>query len=97
MPLGLILNEFVTDSLKHAFDGQGGAIEVKVETQEGGTMRLRVCDNGKGLPAEPREARPGSGTGLRLIGVLAQQIEATLLWSSAELETALCLEFNQRL
>jgi two-component sensor histidine kinase len=31
VPLGLILNEFVTNSLRHAFDGQGGVIEVKMD------------------------------------------------------------------
>jgi len=94
VPLGLILNEFVTNSLKYAFDGRGGVIEVKMETQADGTMRLRASDNGKGLPSEPREARPGSGTGLRLIGALARQIEAKPVWSSAEPGTALSLEFN---
>ena len=65
-----------------------------METQADGTMRLRARDNGKGLPPEPREARPGSGKGLRLIGALARQIEAKPVWSSAEPGTALSLEFN---
>ncbi|TNC48432.1 GAF domain-containing protein [Rubellimicrobium rubrum] len=92
--LGLILNEFVTNSLKHAFDGRGGAIEIRMERQEDGTMRLRVCDSGKGLPPEPREALPGSGTGMRLIEAFAQQIGAEPVWSAAEPGTALSLEFN---
>ncbi len=94
MPLGLILNEFVTNSLRHAFDGRGGVIGVRVEPQEGGTIRLCVYDNGKGLSPEPHEARPGSGTGMLLISGLAQQIGATPVWSSAEPGTVLCLEFD---
>jgi two-component sensor histidine kinase len=71
-------------------------IEVKMETQADGTMGFRVCDNGKGLSSEPREARPGSGTGMRLIGALAHQIEARPVWSSAEPGTVLSLEFNRQ-
>ncbi len=97
VPLGLILNEFVTNSLKHAFEGPGGVIGVAVETQDGGQVRLRVCDNGKGLPEGPQAARPGSGTGMKLIGGLAGQIGAKPVWSSAEPGTVLCIEFNNRI
>ncbi len=67
VPLGLILHEFVTNSLKYAFDGQGGVITVAVEVLEEDRLRVRMCDDGKGLPAEPRPARLGSGTGMKLI------------------------------
>ena len=95
VPLGLILTEFVTNSLKHAFDGQGGVIAIKVEAVEQGAFRVRVSDNGKGLPSEPRPAKPGSGTGMRLIKALAYQIGASPIWTSAS-GTALCLEFTPR-
>jgi two-component sensor histidine kinase len=42
VPIGLILNEFVTNSLKYAFDGQGGEIAVKVELRGGRLRRLRA-------------------------------------------------------
>ena len=96
VPVGLILNEFVTNSLKYAFDGRGGIIAVVVEPMERGGLRLRICDNGKGLPSEREAAKPGSGTGIKLIDGLARQIGAKPVWSSAEPGTVLCLEFNRR-
>ncbi len=95
VPLGLILNEFVTNSLKYAFDGRGGVIRIGVETLGEGRMRVCMADDGKGLPAEPRASESGTGTGMRLIEGLARQIGATPEWSS-EGGTALCLEFPRR-
>jgi two-component sensor histidine kinase len=51
--VGLIVNEFVINSLKHAFDGQDGLVGLRLETKETGTKRLRIWDTGKGLPSEP--------------------------------------------
>ena len=98
VPLGLILTEFVTNSLKHAFDGRGGAIAVAVEAPEGGGLRVRVSDDGRGLPSEPRAAAgPGSGTGMRIIDALAGQIDAEPVWSSPRSGgTALSLETHRR-
>jgi two-component sensor histidine kinase len=95
VPVGLILTEFVTNSLKYAFDGQGGVIAVGVEVLEQGRLRVRMGDNGKGLPSETEAAKPGSGTGMRLIDGLARQIGAQPIWSSATSGTALCLETNR--
>jgi two-component sensor histidine kinase len=98
VPLGLILNEFVTNSLKYAFNsesGQGDVISVSVEVLEENGIRVRMSDNGRGLPAEPRPARPGSGTGMKLIEAFARQLDAKLEWSSSP-GTALRLEFSRR-
>jgi len=92
VPLGLILNEFVTNSLKHAFDGQGGVIAIGIEPQAESRIRVRLSDNGKGLPTDPRPAAPGSGTGMKLIEGLGRQLGAEPVWSSTG-GTALCLEF----
>lgn len=82
--LGLILNEFATNSLKYAFDADGGVIGVAaVQTTEGG-LELRLWDDGKGLPAPPEEAaaETGAGTGMTLINALARQIGAAAQWTS---------------
>jgi two-component sensor histidine kinase len=97
VPVGLILTEFVTNSLKYAFDGQGGVIAVRSEVLEHSGLRVRISDNGKGLPSEPQAAKPGSGTGMKLIDGLARQIGAKPVWSSADPGTALCLEFDRHL
>ena len=95
VPLGLILNEFVTNSLKHAFDGRGGTISVEIDPQDGAVLRLRISDNGKGLPQKIETSKPGSGTGMKLIDGLAQQIGAEPIWSSGS-GAALCIEFDAR-
>lgn len=92
VPLGLILNEFVTNSLRYAFDGQGGVIAIDIESLAEGRIRVRLSDNGKGLPADPRPAARGSGTGMKLIGGLGRQLGAEPVWSSTG-GTSLCLEF----
>jgi two-component sensor histidine kinase len=94
VPVGMILNEAVSNSLRYAFDGRGGIIAVTVEPIERGGLRLRISDNGKGLPSETQPAKPGSGTGMKLIDGLARKIGAKPVWSLTEPGTALCLEFN---
>lgn len=94
LPLGLLLNEFVTNALKYAFDGAGGEIHVTVEQAGGRLLRLRVADNGKGLPPDGTAPR-GTGAGRALIDGLARQIGATPVWSKpGEPGTSLCLEFD---
>ena len=63
VPLGLIANELITNSLKHAFKDSGGALIVTLsyvpnsysaergETADDGWAQLRVQDSGPGLPA----------------------------------------------
>lgn len=95
VPLGLILNEFVTNSLNYAFDGRGGTIGVTVDVMRDRRIRIHLSDNGRGLPAEARPSRHGSGTGMRLIEGLARQIGAEPEWSRAP-GTALSFAFTGR-
>jgi two-component sensor histidine kinase len=77
VPLGLITNEFVTNSLKYAFDGRGGQIGIDVERTGDDETAVRLWDDGKGMPEEPR-----SGTGTYLIENLARQIASDVAWGS---------------
>lgn len=63
VPVGLILNELVTNSIKYAFAGrEGGRIAVTLVTGlPYGEARLTVADDGAGIK---KGAAPGSGTGL---------------------------------
>ena len=79
VPLGLLLNELVSNSLKHGFpEGRQGRILVCVECAPdggAGTMRLTVADDGTGLPAAFN--RTFSHTlGLRLVSALSGQLRA---------------------
>ncbi len=70
VPLGLILNEAATNSVKHAFAGKSGRIAVRLQAGVGfGEGRLVVTDDGNGF-----EKHESSGSGLKLIESLARQI-----------------------
>jgi two-component sensor histidine kinase len=77
VPLGLITNEFVTNSLKYAFDDQAGRIGIQVERPPGGATLVRLWDDGKGMPAAH-----GNGTGMYLIENLGRQIASEVSWAS---------------
>ncbi|MFP4705717.1 MAG: PAS domain-containing protein, partial [Spirochaetaceae bacterium] len=75
-PLGLVLTELVTNSLKHAFAGEDGEISVEL-TRERETAALRYADNGPGLP-ESVSVEESKTFGLQLIRMLVEQIDGTL-------------------
>jgi len=75
VPLGLIINELITNSVKHAFTSSGRiTIELK---EDGSEFTLTVADNGVGLPLGfvPGES---DALGLRLVAGLVDQIDGTL-------------------
>ena len=52
VPLGLIVNELVSNALKHAFPGdRGGRVDVRL-TRRGDVLLLEVFDDGVGLPPD---------------------------------------------
>jgi two-component sensor histidine kinase len=68
--VGLIVNELVTNALKHAFpEGRAGQVDVVFETV-GEDLRLIISDNGPGLPADYGESK---GLGHNLILAFAKQ------------------------
>ncbi len=78
IPCGLILNELITNALKHAFpDGRQGSIRISVERPDATRVTLTVTDNGVGLPTGFDIARCHS-MGLRLVDTLARQLNAQL-------------------
>lgn len=80
IPVGLLVNEFVTNSFKHAFAGRGGRIEVRL-VAERDMLRLEMADDGPGLPAGFGDAGgPRGGTGARIIAGLAKQIGGGAEW-----------------
>jgi PAS domain S-box-containing protein len=78
IPCGLLLNELITNSLKHAFPaGRRGTVRVELARIAGDQLRLAIKDDGVGLPAgfEPRRT---ASLGLQLVTTLAEQLDATL-------------------
>ena len=78
VPCGLILNELVSNALKHAFcDGNSGEVAVSLRLGASDRVRLSVRDNGMGLPAE-FDWRQARSLGLRLVQMLAGQLHAVV-------------------
>lgn len=78
VPLGLLLNELITNSLKHAFpDGRQGAITISVQAAAQGQCQVAVRDNGIGMPDAEMLSKSRS-LGVKLLKTLAGQIDASL-------------------
>jgi PAS domain S-box-containing protein len=76
IPLGLIVNELVTNSFKHAFPGEtAGEIFVELHKTWDGKYLLVVGDNGVGIPADFDIGRTSS-LDLQLVQALARQINS---------------------
>ncbi len=81
VPLGLLVNELITNSIKYAFNGTDtGTITVKLKDNNG-LLTVSVEDTGKGLP-EGITTEDGGNMGLTLVRMLAEQIEGNLSFES---------------
>jgi PAS domain S-box-containing protein len=91
---GLILNELVSNAIKHAFpSGDGGEVIVILEHDPTtGAVCLRVRDNGIGLPVD-LDWRQSSSLGLRLVQMLAGQLRGTVQ-TCLDLGTEFKMSFN---
>jgi two-component sensor histidine kinase len=74
IPLGLIVTELVTNSLKHAFPDGKGQVEVVLEQAENGQVKLVVADDGKGVGPEG----VGASLGATIVEGLVKQLGGTL-------------------
>jgi two-component sensor histidine kinase len=77
VPLGLLMNELVSNALKHAFPGgQEGTIGLS-GGEDGARITLIVWDNGIGVPEE-LDWRNTASLGMRLVTSLTDQIDGTI-------------------
>ena len=91
IPLGIIVNELISNSFKHAFRGRdNGEIRIKLHREEigsnfksvnekrnGNTFALTISDNGVGIPAN-LDIEALDSLGLQLVMSLIDQIDAEL-------------------
>jgi two-component sensor histidine kinase len=92
IPCGLILNELMTNALKHAFpDGRVGTVRVELSVVEDGSVRLAVSDDGIGMP-EHETAVMQTSIGMVLITTLTEQLQGRLTISRQN-GTSLLVEF----
>ncbi len=82
IPCGLILNELITNSFKHAFKAtEAPLIIVKLKDAGNSTSLLEVSDNGQGL-RDDFDMSQADGLGLKLVQALTSQLGGTLEVSS---------------
>jgi PAS domain S-box-containing protein len=92
-PLGLIVNEIVTNMIKHAFAGRpAGTVRISA-AKEAKTITVVLGDDGKGLPPEFR-IEASTGFGLTLVQMLCQQLEARLTVDSSAAGTLWTIVFD---
>jgi two-component sensor histidine kinase len=80
IPIGLILNEIISNSLKYAFPNKQGTISIQF-TKIDSSYQLIVKDNGIGIP-ENFDYRASKSLGMQLIYMLSEQLDGTLMLSS---------------
>jgi two-component sensor histidine kinase len=92
IPIGLIVNELVSNVFKYAFEGkESGNISIELTSNKSGKYTLMVSDDGKGLPSDFNQAKSKS-LGLRLVHNLAGQLNGTVQVDS-ESGTKFIIEF----
>jgi two-component sensor histidine kinase len=88
--IGLILNEFLTNSFKYAFTEGTGTFSLCLSHQDG-WAKIVMEDDGPGIA---EGATPGLGH--KLIAILTEQLEGKATWTSCDQGTTLTLEFPVR-
>lgn len=92
--LVLIVNEFVSNSVKHAFAASGGSVTIAIDARDGGGTI--VCrDDGSASQHDAQRAAEGSGLGTQVIQSLASSIGGTASWRADGAGMELRLDFTQ--
>lgn len=91
VPLGLILNELISNALKHAFlQRPSGTVRIEIRNRDSSVL-VRVSDDGVGLP----DPLPETTLGLQLVRVLTQQLLGTLHFESSRTGACVSLRFER--
>ena len=78
IPCGLLINELVTNAFKYAFpNSTTGEVEINLKVDSEQKIYLKISDHGIGIP-EDVDWQDSPSLGLRLVNILADQLEATL-------------------
>jgi len=78
IPCGLIINELVTNSIKHAFPGgKKGEVSILFGQRDEGRYHLEISDDGVGMATNP-DAKETSSLGLQLVRLLVDQLSGEM-------------------
>lgn len=90
-PIGLIVNELVTNSLKYAFPGNTEGIITIELVESASLLELRVTDNGVGFTGKSKIQ--GTGFGTQLVKLLTQQLDGKMILKNND-GTSISFEFQ---
>ena len=78
IPCGLIINELISNSLKHAFPDAGkGEIKIQINSVNTDQVSVQVKDNGIGMPCDI-DIKNVDTLGLRLVNTLIDQLDGMI-------------------
>lgn len=95
IPFSLIINEVITNVLKHAYDdGDSGTMDVSL-IEEDETVTVKIRDDGKGLPKDFDDADASTSLGMELIQALTSQLDGTYSYTSLDEGVEFKLVFDE--
>ena len=96
VPIGIIVNEVVTNAIKHAFQPrlENAMIGISLNMIDESIALLKIADNGTGLPTEIAERK--TGLGLRLVSELTKDIDGVVEVFSGPTGTTVSVQFTPR-
>ncbi|MGV7108089.1 tetratricopeptide repeat-containing sensor histidine kinase [Flavobacterium sp. U410] len=94
VPLGLIINELVSNAYKHAFvDQKNGIIRIEINTLGDIDYQLKVGNNGKPLP-EDFSLEEQKSLGLKIVSILSRQLRGSFKINSTDEFTTFVVTFK---
>ncbi len=94
IPLGLIVNELVSNAYKYAFDtNQTGRIDISIQPRTDTDYELTIANNGKPLPAD-FDVKRSQSLGLKLVSILSRQLRGQFFAQSHSGLTSFTVEFK---
>lgn len=81
IPLGLIINELLSNAFKYAYPENSGEVRLSLQDR-GGEVSFEISDDGPGIPGGPDAHR--DSLGLQLVEVLASQLNGTVRFENRE-------------
>jgi two-component sensor histidine kinase len=76
VPLGLMLNEAITNAIKYAFDDNGGQVSIGLQVVMGNNILLTIADDGRGLPHN-FDIQSASSLGMEMMKALSKQLDGS--------------------